>query len=862
MPAAPVAGFNPFQTQSFNQILGMQGSLNNTAGANLQTAQAPITQDDINQNMNPYADQTEADIKKYIFDPQRVQTMGQSTAMAGGVGADRLGLVSGNLDKTQGDILAQARSGFYGQALSAAQQAKQQALQSAQGWQNLQTGNLQATNALGMVGTQQQQQTQAELMSPYQQILAQIAYPYQQAQFLAGITGGLAGAMGGTTTGVGNTSTTPAQPSLFNQITGLGVAGAGIAGAAGAFDGSGGSTSTPNSPNASMYTGPANEAGFGPTYYRSGGPVHYASGGSDDEAPSLSPYGDINPIPRIPLHMTSGQSHNNLNLNPPSQGGGSSSSGGIGDIAKMASAVIPFLLKRGGTVAGGGAVSPYDAGMGFAGGGETEGLSPIPYIPMQDTSGQSHNNLNLNPPTSSGGSSSSGMGDMAKIASAVLPLLMMKRGGKAPHGYATDGGVDVEEYSPDDFNPIDAAAPAEPDYSRPIEREAPNLGMWPFNRGQADYKGDVTMFPHTAAPATAGAAQATPSPANAPVGDQAEILRQAGLLRDPLRREEAANAPGPFDTSALKGPYNQAALGSPARGPVSTDTTPRTAPPPAPSQPDVQVASGADRTGGYPNRSRLAGLNSDMKLSDFSMPRSAQPYPDALSRDFGQRATRSPWMALVQAGLKMAQSTKPGVAGLAEGAESGVAYLDKQRGELRSEQQINQKAEELFRHAQGELNKYTRTTPHEARMEAYQSRLLDQGKYQFLNYTDPVTNEVKVGRANTKTGVITDPATGEPVKTGRLLGRASSQGGLPPSSIVSIQNAVNNDPTIPRDKKIAEVNRRVQEATSFVEAQRQRGVAPPPDGALEFLKNNKDNPAIRAQFEAKYPGWAAKLLGE
>jgi hypothetical protein len=54
----------------------------------------------------------------------------------------------------------------------------------------------------------------------------------------------------------------------------------------------------------------------------------------------------------------------------------------------------------------------------------------------------------------------------------------------------------------------------------------------------------------------------------------------------------------------------------------------------------------------------------------------------------------------------------------------------------------------------------------------------------------------------------------------------------------------------------------VQEATSFVEAQRQRGVAPPPDGALEFLKNNKDNPAIRAQFEAKYPGWAAKLLGE
>jgi hypothetical protein len=74
-------------------------------------------------------------------------------------------------------------------------------------------------NAQLTTGGMQQQLQQQQLNSPYQQQLAQAAFPYQQAQFNAGITGALAPALGGTTTG---TATTNSQfnPSLMGQIGG------------------------------------------------------------------------------------------------------------------------------------------------------------------------------------------------------------------------------------------------------------------------------------------------------------------------------------------------------------------------------------------------------------------------------------------------------------------------------------------------------------------------------------------------------------------------------------------------------------------------------------------------------------------
>lgn len=693
-PAAPVAPFNPFQQQAFSQYQGIQGGTNpyfQNASANMNTAQTPVTQADVASFENPYADQDLANLKKYVFDPQRTQTMGSATQAAGGVGADRLALTSQNLDKTQSDALSQAQAGFYGQALTAAQQSKQQALQSAQGWANLGVGQqgaqLQATGALAGAGSQQQAQSQAELMSPYEQTLARIAYPYQQSQFLAGITGGLSGALGGTTQGNGTQSVYQPTPSMFNMLAG--GAGMGLA-AYGAFGGFGGS---------------------------------------------------------------------------PSYGGGSA----VGGDAYGGSSANPLP-----------GLSAADYGYGYASGGEVQEnpLDLIPNIPLQNTSGQAHNNLNLTPSNSGGGGSgSSGAGDAMKMASQLLPLLMMQEGGSVNpwdmgRGYAPGG--DVEEVDPDDYNRIDDKL------ARPLEREAPNLGMWPFNRGMADAQGNVTMFPD--------------SPPTAPRSDPAgRVGRWLGLPN--LGQSEAgssgvtpaaaADMPPQGRPNPWTVPPNAGTMPMPG---AYTRPPPPMIPSPAPQPTSVaQIPQSPDRTGGYGPRPH--GINTDMKIGDFEMPRGQQPYPDSLDRDAGQNFTRSPWMALLQAGAKMAQSTKSGLGGLGEGVEAGTKTLENQRKELRSEQQINQKAEELYRHAKTELDKYTRKTPHELATEHHQEQSLAQGRFQPINYTDPATGQIRVGNYDAKRGVLVDSMTRQPVTEGvRLLGRNA---GLPMTE-AQIESAAKN----------------------------------------------------------------------
>jgi hypothetical protein len=592
-PAAPVAGLNPFQNQAFGQIQGMQGGLQpyfQNAGADMTRGEAPVTQAETASYMNPYADQALAAMKKYVFDPQRVSTTGSAVQSAGGVGADRLALTSQNLDKTQADAVGTAQAGFYGQALSAAQEAKQRALQSAQGWANLglgnQSGQLQGTQALLGAGNQQQAQTQRELMSPYEQTLARIAYPGQMASFLSGITGDMSNVFKGTTQGQSTTTNQAATPSMFNQIAGLGMAGAGLM-----------------MGNPMMAMGGLGSMGGGMGM----------SGGAGS---------GYNPNTNMPLWSSDGQR--------------------------------PLY-------AAGGSVNPWDMGQGFAPGG------------------------------------------------------------------------DVEEVSPDEYNRIDDQL------ARPIEGPAPNLGMWPFNRGMADASGNVTMYPEAPAapmpPATAPPIAPQQNPYGVP--PNAGTLPMPGAYRTPL--PPAIPTPAPQPTAVAQRPQ-----------------------PP-------------DRIGGYGPRS--GGINSDMKISDFEMPRENRPYPDATDRDWGQNLARSPWMSLIHAGLKTAQSTKSGAAGLAEGLEAGATHLDVQRKELRSEQQINQRAEELYRHARSELNKYTRKTPHELATEGHQAQALAQGRFQPINYPDPVTGQLRMGNYDAKRGILIDSVTRQPVTDAvRLLGRNA---GLP-----------------------------------------------------------------------------------
>ena len=108
--------------------------------------------------------------------------------------------------------------------------------QEAQAWLNSQAGyaqanlgqqalsqTLQVANAEMGAGALQQGQTQAELNAPYEQQLAQQAYPFQTTQWLANIAEGIGSGAGG------SSSTTSPGPSGISQAAGLGTAGLGAA---------------------------------------------------------------------------------------------------------------------------------------------------------------------------------------------------------------------------------------------------------------------------------------------------------------------------------------------------------------------------------------------------------------------------------------------------------------------------------------------------------------------------------------------------------------------------------------------------------------------------------------------------------
>jgi len=186
---------------------------------------------------------------------QQQQVLGNAIAK-GAYGGDRSGIAQSELARQQNlannATLANVANTGYNSALGQFNQMNQQGIQAqlgsgqlAQSGANLlgnlgtmgQNAALQQAQAQYGIGGAQQQQSQAELSTAYQNYLNQIAYPYQQAQFEGGLISGVASGSGGTTT------STPAQPGAANQIIGgLGAlgslgslfGGSGAAGAAGA----------------------------------------------------------------------------------------------------------------------------------------------------------------------------------------------------------------------------------------------------------------------------------------------------------------------------------------------------------------------------------------------------------------------------------------------------------------------------------------------------------------------------------------------------------------------------------------------------------------------------------------------------
>jgi hypothetical protein len=374
-PVAPVAGFSQDQQNAFGTVRNAQGMAqpyyNQAANLFGQSAQAP----NVSQFFNPYAGAVAGNMMD-LFGQQNSQNTGQLTQAAGGVGADRIAVGQSELAKQQGQAFGQTMAGVYAPSLQASLQ--EQGVQQGAG-QDMASLGTAAQNAAfqgaqqqyGM-GQQQQQLQQAQLNAPYQNTLARLAYPFQTAQFNAGITGALAPGLGGTTTGQGNTQS-QFNPSIFGQIGGGLQA---LAGPAGYLSGSGKGSNPSYGMGNGVYGGNSanplpglSASDYGPGFAR-GGVTNPYDRGEDTVVPDEQLHAIAPHVPQ-------------LNLNPPQQPSGGNGGGvGIGDIAKIAM----MFANRGGAVrnpyASGGAAS-FDER--FSGdGGDDDVVNPGDPIRMPD----------------------------------------------------------------------------------------------------------------------------------------------------------------------------------------------------------------------------------------------------------------------------------------------------------------------------------------------------------------------------------------------------------------------------------------------------------------------------------------------
>lgn len=189
--------------------------------------------------MSPYT-QSVVDATQNQFNNQNARQQAGLTSNAisqGALGGNRVGVAQGILagqqQLAQAPVIAGLYNQGYGQAVNTAQGQQQAGLAGAYGLSSigtaLQNAGLSGANAQIGAGTLQQQTQQAQDQARYQQFMQQQAYPFQTAQWLAGIGTGVGSQLGTNTTG---TTTAPA-PNPLTQLLGLGVSGAGLAGGLG-----------------------------------------------------------------------------------------------------------------------------------------------------------------------------------------------------------------------------------------------------------------------------------------------------------------------------------------------------------------------------------------------------------------------------------------------------------------------------------------------------------------------------------------------------------------------------------------------------------------------------------------------------
>lgn len=225
---AGLSGTQQQGIQNINNAYGTAQPYINTAAGYAQQGAESINPQQIQQYSNPYQQQvidaTMANINK-VNAQQQQQVVGNA-ALQGALGGDRVKIAQSALAGQQGLANNQTLAGLntqnYQQALAAAQADRAARGQAAYTYGNLggvaQNAALQGAGAQLQAGGLEQQTQQAGLTAQYQQYLQRLAFPYQQAQFLAGIGLPAAGMMGGTTQG--QSTTQGPQPNIFGQILG------------------------------------------------------------------------------------------------------------------------------------------------------------------------------------------------------------------------------------------------------------------------------------------------------------------------------------------------------------------------------------------------------------------------------------------------------------------------------------------------------------------------------------------------------------------------------------------------------------------------------------------------------------------
>lgn len=232
-----IADFNPMQTAGFAGVQNAQGTGQgalDAAGNLITSGAAPISADQIQHYADPHQ---QAVIDAAIAQMNQQNGVAQSNlagnaAAQGALGGNRVGVAQANLAGEQGrnanSMVAGLLSQGYGQALSAAQQDAQR--QQVAAGQQMNLGQLQQSmtyadlQAMLAAGGQQQQQQQSVNDANSANATSQTMWPYQNAQWLAGIGSAIGPLTGGTTTGNATTS----QGKGAGQIVGAGLTAASL----------------------------------------------------------------------------------------------------------------------------------------------------------------------------------------------------------------------------------------------------------------------------------------------------------------------------------------------------------------------------------------------------------------------------------------------------------------------------------------------------------------------------------------------------------------------------------------------------------------------------------------------------------